>query len=392
MPPSSPNSIRVLRIITRMNIGGPSRQAGLLTQYTSDNITTRLLYGKVASGEKEDTMQLNPLGEKAKFIKGLGRSIHFGEDLITFFRILFEILKYKPHVVHTHMAKAGALGRIAAWIAGVPVIMHTYHGHVFTGYFSARKSKIIILIEQCLAMISTRLITISKSQQSDILDIYHIGKLPQQIILPLGLQLDSLQTLTKHQAMQFRLRHKLNASAQLIIWAGRLTEIKQPILAIETIQALQKINGLPEWQLVIAGDGELYSAVSQRIEELGLSDKIKMISWETDIPGLWSAASVALLTSKQEGTPVSLIEAMAAGVPWVSTAVGGIPDITPNCLRKSLCSANENQLADAVAYWLVTPPPVEELKKYAWDHFDIVRLRKEIKELYTHCLAEKGIQ
>jgi glycosyltransferase involved in cell wall biosynthesis len=314
---------RILRIITRMNIGGPAQQVAALNHL--EGFETLNLYGHCADDETEDQTSLATIRDFCVFIPDLGRSIHPLRDLRAFWEIRRQIKRWKPDIVHTHTAKAGILGRLAAWKCGVPVILHTYHGHTFKHYFNPVVHKLFLQIERLLAGISTRLITISASQQVEINSIYCVGSESSTVVIPLGLNLDRFYQIVNDAGIV-----ELKPRIQQITWCGRLVPVKNPLLALDIARLLKQDISLPDWKMVIAGDGNMRQALEARIASDALAEVVELVSWQKDMQSIWAGSAIALQTSLNEGTPVSLIEAMASGVPVVSTQVGGIEEICGN--------------------------------------------------------------
>jgi glycosyltransferase involved in cell wall biosynthesis len=303
-----------------MNIGGPAQQVAALNYL--DGFETLNLYGQCAADETEDQVSLEAIKENSVFISGLGRSIRPIDDLRAFWEIRRQIKRWKPDIVHTHTAKAGILGRLAAWQSGVPVVLHTYHGHTFKHYFNPIVHKLFLQIERMLASISTRLIAISTSQQEEINRIYRVGTEDSTVVIPLGLDLKRFYQNEKDIA-----KGETRFPIQRIIWCGRLVPVKNPLLALEVAFLLKQDSTLPKWKMVVAGDGNMRQALEARIASDALAELVELVSWQKDMQSIWAGSSIALQTSLNEGTPVSLIEAMASGVPVVSTKVGGIEEV-----------------------------------------------------------------
>ena len=246
-------------------------------------------------------------------------------------RVVGLVWRWAPDVVHTHTAKAGTLGRIAALVYNVAArrsrrcaVIHTFHGHVLEGYFGPLGSAAVRAIERVLARVTDRIVTISVRQRDDITRRFSIAPPGKVVIVPLGLELGPLLALEERTA---GLRSGASAAADEIVvgYVGRLVPIKDLETLVRGV-ALARPR-LPRIRLLIAGDGDERPALEARVKELGLDDCVEFLGWRGDLAALYRRMHVFVLTSINEGTPVSLIEAMAAGVPVVATSVGGVPDV-----------------------------------------------------------------
>lgn len=323
--PESP--IRVLRIINRFNVGGPVYNVTYLTKFLPKSYETMLIGGCATSTEQDATYILESQGVEYEKLESMSRSIRFFNDLRTFFVLIKLIKSYKPTIVHTHASKAGALGRIAAKIMGVPVIVHTYHGHVFQGYFNPLVTKVVILLERFLGRLSTKIITISPEQQQEIVYKFNIIPVEKTIVIPLGFDLKRFE---ESQTKRDELRNELGISdrQRAVAIVGRLAPIKNHRLFIDA--AALVLREYPnEFIFYVVGDGELKTEIKSYIENTHpiVNKNLVFTSWIADMTTLYPAMDMVCLTSINEGTPVSLIEAQASGVPVISTNVGGVKDI-----------------------------------------------------------------
>lgn len=255
----------------------------------------------------------------------MSRELSIWSDVRAFWKIFRLLRAERPAVVHTHTAKAGALGRLAAWMAGVPVIVHTYHGHVFYGYFSPLKSKIYLLIEQLLGFVSTKIIAISESQRVDLGTTYGVVPDEKIRVIPNGFNLQHFGTLKREET---RTELGLRADDFVLVWAARMAPVKDVSLLAEVIrkQAVAKSKAY----FLVVGDGVDKSKLERQLHGCG---NFKLLGWQDDMEKIWGAGDAALLTSRNEGTPCALIEAMATGLPFVSTNVGGVKDLAVGPVR-----------------------------------------------------------
>ncbi len=334
MPATPPSAapVPVARVITRLNIGGPSIQAArLTTALDSYGFSTVLLHGRLGAGEG-DMSYLIPAGADAKYIDTLCRPLSPLDDLRALLRLYREFRRLRPRIVHTHMAKAGMLGRLAAaaYNATRPRaerarIIHTYHGHVLDGYFSAAATRVFIALERALAHLSDRIIAISPAIRAELLQKYRIGRDAQYRVVPLGFDRSPFAAVNAATRVAARRALNLPEGVPVIVTVGRLTAIKQPRLFLDVVRLVHQRH--PNVIALIAGDGELRAEVEAAAAELGIADAVRLLGWRKDLATIYAAADVFLLTSRNEGTPVALIEAMASGTPGVSTDVGGVTDV-----------------------------------------------------------------
>lgn len=384
--------VRLLRIITRLNVGGPSYQAIYLTErLRSPEWESRLLVGNV--GTYEGSME--PLARERSVpftrVPGLGREISLRSDLATVAHLYREIRRFRPHVVHTHLAKAGMTGRLAARLARVPVVIHTYHGHVFHGYFSPRKSRAIVGIERVLARLTDRLIVLGKAQEEEILG-YGVGRPEQMARIPLGLELDPF---LKADACRGRLRAELGVAKDtpLVGIVARLVPVKAHALFLEAAAKIAAV--LPETEFLVVGDGELRTELENQAKSLELR-KVRFLGFRSDLPTVYADLDAVVLCSLNEGLPVTLIEALAAGRPVVATDVGAVRDlVVERETGRVVPPGNAGALAQAVVEQLTDRAGAGRMAMAGRDHvrprFSVERLVEDLRELYRTELARRGI-
>ena len=327
---------KVLRIINRLNLGGPTFNATFLTKFMNEDFDTTLVAGMKDESEASSTFILDQYGVDATLIPDMHRSIHLIKDWKAFWYLYKIIKKEKPDIVHTHAAKAGFLGRIVAWVCGVPVIIHTYHGHVFSGYFGKAKTNLFLFLERQLGKRSSKLIALSPEQYNDLTVKFKIADPDKFQILNLGFDLEKYQEKYEEKRNSFRSQFKIEEDEIAIGIIGRLVPIKNHHLYLDGIaQVLKKSK--KKIKAVIVGDGELRTELIDYVKEKGVDfaefDKeekaatVVFTSWQKEIDWVNAGLDIVALTSNNEGTPVSLIEAQASGNPIVTTDVGGIKDI-----------------------------------------------------------------
>jgi glycosyltransferase involved in cell wall biosynthesis len=321
------NKIRVLRIINRFNIGGPTYNATFLTKFLSDDFET-LLIGGLPEPDESDSLHIpREYGIDPILIPELKRTPNPFDDRKAYRRIKQIIEDFNPHIVHTHASKAGALGRKAAFSMKVPVVVHTFHGHVFHSYFGPLKTAIFKTIERRLARRSDGIIAISNIQKNELVNIHRIADADKIEAISLGFNLVKF-----HEALALRseLRSNLKIHEDEIAVAivGRLAPIKNHKMFLDAIDLLsEKLT--KKLVVFIVGDGSERVNIEQQIASISKLDnlRIQMTSWITDIANFNAAMDIICLTSNNEGTPVSLIEAQAANLPIVATDVGGVRDV-----------------------------------------------------------------
>jgi len=384
--------IKIVRIITRQNIGGPAFQTVLLTSHLNKNrFKSILIKGK----EGKDEGDMEELAKSKKIepihIKELSREISLRKDLIAFWRLYRIIRKEKPDIVHTHTAKAGTLGRLAAKLAGVPIIVHTFHGNVFQGYFNSFKSKLFLHIERLLALFSTRLIAISHSQEQDILK-YKIGNLQKISCIPLGLELKPFLTSEKKKGV-FRKELNIGEKIPLIGIIARLVPIKGHIYFFEAVKIVSQ--DFPSAKFIVIGDGELRKKLMDLVVDLEIDDKVIFCGFRKDLDNIYADLDVVVLSSLNEGLPVSIIEALGAKKPVVATEVGGVKDLVEDKVTGVLVPKQDPQrLAQGIVYLLKKPEVAkifgENGRKKVYPTFNYTRLVSNIEELYENLIAESS--
>jgi glycosyltransferase involved in cell wall biosynthesis len=330
--PAADAPIRVLRVITRLNVGGPAIQAMTLSdRLTSRGFETLLVHGQLDEGEGDMRYLLSP-STRVRHLTALRRPIAPLHDALAIGRMLDILRDWRPHIVHTHMAKAGTVGRLAAAIYNHTAgrdrrarLVHTYHGHVLEGYFSPSKNRVFIGIERQLARATDRIVAISPQIRRELLEDYRIGRSEQYRVVPLGFDLTALVAIDDRARRDARAALGLDDDARVVTTVGRLTAIKQHALFVETA-ALVALRD-PAAVFLLAGDGELRPELEALVRERGLEPHVRFLGWRRDLATVYGASDVFLLTSRNEGTPVALIESLAAGVPGVSTDVGGVRDV-----------------------------------------------------------------
>lgn len=320
--------IKVVRIINRFNIGGPTFNATFLTRFLGDEFETTLIGGIPDDGEKDSLHILEEYGVEPIVISDIQRKLSLSNDLKAYKKIKRILQEVQPDIVHTHASKAGFLGRAAAISLNIPVVVHTFHGHVFHSYFGTIKTQLFKQIERYLAKRSTGIIAISELQKQELVAIHKIAPASKIQVIPLGFDLEKFVEDKTEKRQQIRKQYQLQENEVAIAIIGRLAPIKDHFYFLNIIEGLLKKTKTPV-KIFIVGDGTESEAIQRRVDEINKSypGVILMTSWVLDIATFNQGMDVICLTSKNEGTPVSIIEAQAAGVPVISTDVGGVRDI-----------------------------------------------------------------
>lgn len=392
----SAGPIRVLRLITRLNIGGPSIQVVTLSDRLREHgFETVLVHGRLGPGEG-DMSYLLPPTVTAVHEPALQRAISPLGDWRAVTRVYRLLCRLKPSIVHTHMAKAGAIGRWAAVLYNHTAgrrqparIVHTYHGHVLEGYFSAPKTALIIGAERRLAHSTDRIIAISPQIRHELLHTYKIGREAQYAVVPLGFDLGPFARVGAADRAQARHALNIPADALVVTTVGRLTAIKQHDLLLDA--AARVLQRRPQTRFLIAGDGELRSALEAQARRLAIETQVRFLGWRRDLPDLYAASDVFALTSRNEGTPVALIESMATGVAGVSTDVGGVGDVIPTPeLGIRVSSTSPDAFASALESLLADPARRAAMgtmgRQSVIARYGLERLLSEIDHLYRDVL------
>lgn len=333
--------MKILRIIARLNVGGPARHVVWLTKDLQDaEFQSSLIAGTVPGGEEDMNYLAAENGIEPIYIEEMSRELS-PKDAVSLYKVFRELRKQRPDIVHTHTAKAGTIGRTAAllyrWLTlssliGRPnriSVVHTFHGHVFHSYYGSAKTRVFLLIEKILARIATdRIVVISPQQFGEIHRQFGVGKAEQFETIRLGIDLEPFESSDEKRSI---LRNEIGAAPDELVvgFVGRLTEIKNISLFLNTAARLKakSIDDSPRMRFAIAGDGHLREELEREAASLGLDDTLVFLGNRTDTETLYAGMDIVALTSLNEGTPLSLIEAMASGRPVISTMVGGVPDL-----------------------------------------------------------------
>lgn len=392
---------KVLRIINRFNLGGPTYNAVYLTDLLSKGepdevrFETRLVGGSPIKGESHSGYIATKSGVDYEEISEMSRSINPFNDFIALWKIIRIIREYKPDIVHTHAAKAGALGRVAAWLCRVPIVVHTYHGHVFSGYFGPYKSLIIRNIEKTLGKITTHIICISEKQFQDITVRFRIVAPAKASVVPLGFDLSRFKKNQEEKRLQFRTKYSLNADSIAVGIIGRFAPVKNHVLFIKSFAIAKRRN--KDLRAFVIGDGESKEKLIQIANSFGLTTgsdlncDMTFTSWIKNIEDALTGLDMVVLTSINEGTPVSLIEAQAASRPVVSTDAGGVRDCVQDQLTGFITTPDETEISSAILR-LADSRELREMMgergaSFVENKFSHHRLVSDIRALYCRLIA-----
>ncbi len=322
-------------------------------------------------------------------VAGLGRRVHLLQDLRALWTLWRLCRELKPQIVHTHTAKAGTLGRLAAWFARVPVRVHTFHGHVFSGYFGRAQTAVAIAIERLLARITTRIVAISRRQAEELCRYLRLSA-DRVTVLPLGLDLGRF-LIGDPDAARRRFRQRLGVSDRLVVtMVGRLTGIKNHPLAFRAFAAVAA--EAPDALLVLIGGGEDETALRSLVDRLGIADRVRFGGWWDDLEAVYYGSDVIALSSDNEGTPVCLIEALACGRPVIATDVGGVADVLEDGRFGILVPPRDETAFAAALRRVLDPAERSQLagrgRDAVLERYDVARLVKDVEALYDELLGE----
>lgn len=384
---SNPNQapIRVMRVIARMNIGGPAVQVtGLMRGLNAREFDHRLYTG-FCTADEADYLESNATNIPVIRIAGFGRRVNLTSDVRAFIALVREIRDFKPHIIHTHTAKAGFLGRIASLVSMQPSIrIHTFHGHLLNGYFGWYKRLLIIMAEKFLATFTHQLLAVGDKVRQDLLTV-GIGNPKKFDIMPPGLEIGYLPN--KGESQEF---YGLSKNTLQCAFIGRVTRIKRPDRFLDIVGEVKK-RGI-NVDFFIAGDGELLEMCREIINRDDLP--VIILGWQNNIEKLLAAADMMILTSDNEGTPLSLIQAGMAGLPVVATKVGSVPEIVLDGVTGIITGTGISEIADEIEKLAKDSSLREKLGSAARDftraNFGVKRLVRDHEELYKHLIASQA--
>ena len=405
-----------MRIIDRLNIGGPAKHVIWLTaRLDPSQFESVLITGAVAPGEGDMSYFARAAGITPVVIGEMGRELGM-RDIVVIAKLVYQLWRIKPHIVHTHKSKAGAAGRIAAiiyrwatvsalWLSPRPCrIVHTYHGHTFHGYYGPAKTRLFIGIEQALAHVTDRILAISERQRSEILERFRVGRKSQFRVVPLGTDL------AVEPPQRGCLRRQIGASDDeaVVGIVGRLTEVKNHAMFLEAAAAMvgPKCEPRLNARFVIIGDGHLRGELERLSRRLGIEDRVFFTGFREDVMSLYFDLDLVVLTSLNEGTPLTLIEALACGRAVAATEVGGIADLMGAHQGSlwgfsiwdngvSVPGGDAETFARAVEFLIQRPDLRRQMgergRAFVTSRLSIERLISDISELYQDLMRVEAV-
>jgi glycosyltransferase involved in cell wall biosynthesis len=368
--------MRVLRIISRTNVGGPALQVSAFSNgLDPTRYEQRLLVGTVEPDEA-DYLDLRERGIQCVRIEGLGRAPRPLDDVRAFRAIIREINTFRPDIVHTHTAKAGTLGRLAAIVRRVPAVVHTYHGHVLHGYFSRPVSETIRAVERVLARRTDTLIAVGARVRDELLAA-GVGRADQYRVVPPGVNLPEAPA--REQA---RAQLGLPETGAVVAFVARITQIKRPDRFAEV--ATRVVGRRPDATFVVVGEGACLPELKQACAPLG--DGVRFLGWRRDVETVYAASNAVVLTSDNEGMPVSLIEAATAGRPAVTTDVGSAGEVVADGVSGFVVPVAVEPVAEALLRLLDDPELASKMGAAAAERahalFSSDRLVDDVASIY----------
>ena len=390
---------KVLRIINRLNLGGPTLNAAYLSKFMEPEFETLLVSGMKDDTEESSEFIVKNLDLHPVYVPEMYRELHPFRDYRSYYKLMKIIAEFKPDIVHTHAAKAGAIGRLAASHSGVPVIVHTFHGHIFHSYFNPVKTRVFLEIERYLAKRTSKIVVLSEIQKQELSGIYKIAPTEKFQIVPLGFDLEKFKANQPEKRKKFREAYYVEDDEVAIGIIGRLVPIKNHDLFLKALNIL-KNKTTKKVRAFIIGDGEERPRLEQLAQSLNLdfdmvNGMLTFTSWIKDIDVALAGLDIIALTSNNEGTPVSLIEAQAAGKPIVSTNVGGIENIVIRDETALLSAVGDEKAFSENLLRLIEDEAFRKKmsirgNSFVHSRFGYQRLCSDMSQLY-YSLLDKGI-
>ena len=396
--PESERRIKILRVIARLNMGGPALHVAYLTEgLTKRGYDTTLVAGSLARGEDSMAFVSDARGVEVVRIDELGREISPLRDLMATIRLARLIRKERPQILHTHTAKAGTVGRIAAGLAGSrkpPIVVHTFHGHVLRGYFGPVRTLLFRLLERWLAAGTTALIAVSPQVRDDLVSL---GVAPRErfVVIRLGIELDERVAPKENGRGESRRYLGIPGDRFAVGWIGRMTAVKRTDDVLIAFKSLRD-SGV-DAVLCMVGDGPDRIPLEQRAHDLGVARDTVFLGYQEDVAPFYAAFDVLVLPSGNEGTPVTVIEALAAERPVVATRVGGVPDVVRDGEDGFLVEAGATEdLADRLGRLARDPALRARMGKKGRERvlprYAVKRLVDDVDELYRSLLSAGGVR
>jgi glycosyltransferase involved in cell wall biosynthesis len=390
---------KILHIITRLDRGGSAENTvltclGLRERYELVLVHGLSLESRMTDWEKQSVYSringAQELGVKVIPVPSLVRRIDPLHDLRALFSLWRLIMREKPVMIHTHTSKAGILGRWAAWLARVPIIVHTAHGHVFYGHFGPLASTFFVLLERLMALITDRLIALTQGERNDYIKS-SVSRPDRILTIHSGVEIDDYLN-TKVNIEEKKRSLGLNQEGLVVGTVGWLLPIKGPMHLLNAMESVWM--DYPEATLIFVGKGDLEAELRSKAWQMGVSDRVKFLGWRDDIPEIMKILDVFVLPSLNEGMGRVLVEAMAAGKPVVASRVGGIPDLVKPGQNGFLVEpGDENGLSAAIEKLLTDKSMRDEMGKKGREmcqDFSVEKMIEKINVLYTSLLQKRS--
>jgi glycosyltransferase involved in cell wall biosynthesis len=389
--------IRIVRVIARLNMGGPALHVAYLTKGLEERgYETTLVAGSLARGESSMSFVADELGVDVHPLPQLSREISPLYDTLSVLQLIGLIRRVRPHILHTHTAKAGAVGRLAALLSGSarpPIVVHTFHGHVLRGYFNPVVSRFFLALERGLAKRTTRLVAVGPEVRDDLV-AFGVAPAERFSVIRLGIDLDHRIPAGDEHRGELRRLYGVDPDTFVVGWIGRMTAIK---LVPDILLAFKGLLDLGvDARLCLLGDGPDRERVERRAHELGISRSILFVGYQRDVAPYYSFFDALLLPSANEGTPVVAIEALASGLPVVATRVGGVPDVVTDGADGYLVEVGDveamsRRLAELAGDRELRRAMGETGRERVVQRYRVERLIDDVDALYRGLLSDAGL-
>jgi glycosyltransferase involved in cell wall biosynthesis len=388
--------IKVLRVIARLNVGGPALHVAYLTAGLADRgYETTLVAGTLARGEESMASVSEARGVRIETLPALHREIGVLRDAQAIRRLARLIKQERPTILHTHTAKAGAVGRIAALLAGSarpPIIVHTFHGHVLRGYFNPLMTLGFRTLERWLARMTTVLVAVSPEVRDDLVKL-RVAPASKFKVIRLGIELDERTDSTADVRVETRRQLGIAEDAFVVGWVGRMTAVKRTDDVVRALRGL--VDRGVDAYLCLVGDGPDRDHLESYAHELGVVKRCLFVGYQEDVARFYSAIDALLLPSVNEGTPVSVIEALAAQRPAVATRVGGTPDVIRDGVDGFLVEVGDaDALSERLAELAADPARRAQMgadgRERVLDRYAVERLVDDVDRLYRSLLDARA--
>ncbi|MFF0051722.1 glycosyltransferase [Streptomyces sp. NPDC005498] len=372
-----------MRVIARMNVGGPALQVSTLMRGLDSALFDHRLYAGFVGPDEADYVSQRAPDVQVCRVPALGRAVRPTDDLRALSELTAAMRRFRPHIVHTHTAKAGALGRTAAVLARVPARVHTFHGHLLQGYFPPAKTRLVVQAERSLASFTDRLVAVGRSVRDDLLAA-GIGQPNQYAVVPPG-----TRPAASPSRSEARKQLSIPEDSLVVAYVGRVTRIKRPDRFLSVVRDVRR--AVPAAQFLVCGDGDLHGDLETAAD---VRDSLHLLGWRADVETVYAAADLVLLTSDNEGMPVSLIEAGMAGVPAVATNVGSVAEVVRDGQTGLLAQPDASALTRHTVRILrdgqLRRRMGEQARVWTSQQFGAERLVQDTHDLYASIAVARG--